>query len=781
MELITSQKHAQNRFKFHVSTALAVLCLPALTQAADQIPPVHALESVSKADATAPTLKEIKVLGRKAEEDAGNDFRTDKAASPKYTEVLLNTPQTITVIKKELIVQQAAVNLTEALRNTPGVGTFFLGENGNTSTGDAVYMRGFDTSGSIYVDGVRDLGSISRDVFNIEQIDVLKGPAGTDSGRGAPTGSINLSSKQASLNEALYTTMMLGSAQQKRATVDVNRVLDANSGTAFRLNLMDQNSGNPARNAVKDKRWAVAPSLAFGLTGPTRIFLNYLHVKQDNVPDGGVPTIGLPGYSSPDPKRLYIGAAPMVDSHNFYGALSDFNQVTADMATLRIEHDFSPALKLQNTSRYGKTTQNYLLTSFMGSSDNLMTPSSNNLSTWMLARTLPTVKDQRNEILTNQTTLNLQLTTGAVMHSVVSGLELSNEKQSLFGYSGTGKLSPVGLYQPNPAAPAVDLALQRSGARSDGSTATQSVYVFDTIKFGANSQWQFNVGARADHYSTAYSSLALSTLKANPTLPVATLMPTSLDLAGTLFNGKFAALYKPTVDSSVYAMIATSRQPPGGSNFVLSNSASSAANPKFDPQATTTKEFGGKWDFLKQKLSLTAALYRTDVKNEVEQDPVDLQYYQSGHKRVQGIELGVVGELLRGWIISAGYTRMSTKVESGSVVTASGANQLNYTPKQALTAWTSYRLPSGLKLGGGGRFVDQLSRGKDGAVGTPAYTNAYWVFDAMASYPISKNLDLQLNLYNLADKFYVASINKSGYRYTPGVPRSVTVSANMVF
>ena len=108
-----------------------------------------------------------------------NDFKAEKASSPKYTEELVNTPQTIVVIKKELIEQQGALTLTDALRNTPGVGTFFLGENGNTNTGDAVYMRGFDSSGSIYVDGVRDVGSISRDVFNIEQIDVLKGPAGT--------------------------------------------------------------------------------------------------------------------------------------------------------------------------------------------------------------------------------------------------------------------------------------------------------------------------------------------------------------------------------------------------------------------------------------------------------------------------------------------------------------------------------------------------------------------------------------------------------------------------
>jgi catecholate siderophore receptor len=153
--------------------------------------------------------------------------RPSAPASAKYTEKLVDTAQTLTVIKRELVEQQGAVTLTEALRNTPGVGAFFLGENGSTNTGDAIYMRGFDASGSIFVDGVRDVGSISRDTFNIEQIDVLKGPAGTDSGRSTPTGSINLVSKQALLENASNAALTLGSGQQRRATADLNRVLNA--------------------------------------------------------------------------------------------------------------------------------------------------------------------------------------------------------------------------------------------------------------------------------------------------------------------------------------------------------------------------------------------------------------------------------------------------------------------------------------------------------------------------------------------------------------------------
>ena len=318
--MIKSRKHAQSRFNQHVGAALAVMLLPVAAHAQAQ-------------SATPQTLSEVKVQG--AAEDT---FKADRAVSAKYTEKLVDTAQTITVIKKELIEQQGAVSLTEALRNTPGVGAFFLGENGNTNTGDAIYMRGFDSSGSIYVDGVRDVGSITRDIFNIEQIDVLKGPAGTDNGRSAPTGSINLVSKTPNLENSINSLITVGSGKQKRATADWNRVIDTDSGTAFRLNLLKQDSGNAARDVVKNERWAIAPSVTFGLGKPTRVTASFLHVDQDNVPDGGVPTIGLPGYVGPDnpatatatnPVRTYINSAPKVDPKNFYGLSSDYDKVKA--------------------------------------------------------------------------------------------------------------------------------------------------------------------------------------------------------------------------------------------------------------------------------------------------------------------------------------------------------------------------------------------------------------------------------------------------------------------
>ncbi len=771
MSYIKSRKHAPSTR----ATSLASTRLSAAVAGALLLPAIGA-----QAQSANNTLPSVEVTA--TQESA---YKADKASSAKYTQPLVDTPQTITVIKRQLIDQQGATTLTEALRNSPGVGTFSLGENGATNTGDAIYMRGFDTSSAIFVDGVRDLGSVSRDMFNIQQVEVLKGPAGTDTGRGSPTGSINLVTKQAEAIDAFSASAMYGSWNQKRVTADWNKVLNAETGTAMRLNLMKQNSGVPGRHEVKNDRTGLALSLAHGLGSDTRVFLDYLHMEQDDVPDGGVPTIGLPGYTSPDAARPFLSSAARVDSSNFYGLTSDYNKVNTDRLTVRVEHDFSPDLKLQNTTRFGKTHQNYLLTAFMASTANLLTPNANNPSSWTLARSLPTIKNQTNTIITNQTYLTAKLKSGSLEHTLMGGVELTQERQTANGVQQSGTLPAVSLYNPNPSSGSGTWIMGGDpGVNSWGKTDTVSAYLFDTVK--VNEQWSFNGGVRVDHYDTSLANgyRCVASGRTNvcpPGTPVGTLFRQSYSTSGNLLNWKLAAIYKPTDYSSIYALYATSQQPPGGSNFSLSSSDSSADNPKFDPQKTKTAELGSKWDLLNKKLALTAALYRTEITNEVEKDATSGLNFQTGKKTVQGVELGVTGDVTSNLSLTAGYTYMKTKVESGAIVTASGENTLAYTPKQAFTSWATYRLPKGFTVGGGARYVSSLVRGTDSAVGTPRYADSYWVFDAMAGYVVNKNFDLQLNLYNIFNKDYVASINKSGYRYTPGTPRAVTLTANMKF
>jgi catecholate siderophore receptor len=302
------------------------------------------------------------------------------------------------------------------------------------------------------------------------------------------------------------------------------------------------------------------------------------------------------------------------------------------------------------------------------------------------------------------------------------------------------------------------------------------VYVFDTIKFGE--QWIFNGGVRVDHYNTSYNAITVQAVTTPQTIPVGTLVGSNLETSDNLINGKLSALYKPTKDSSVYALVASSKAPPGGANFALSTAASSAANRtsiRSNHQLRSGHQVGpagpeavaGRRAPTEVKTSGTGPGRRQVLPDRQEARA----RYRAGRDRRD----------LPKWLVSAGYVHQSTSVESGKIVTAGGDNQLTYTPKQSFTAWSSYTLPFGLQIGGGARFSDKLARGTDGAVGTPAYADSYWVFDAMASYPINKHIDLRLNVYNLGDKNYVQAINKSGYRYTPGAPRSGSLTANFKF
>ncbi|MGC4028097.1 MAG: catecholate siderophore receptor Fiu [Steroidobacteraceae bacterium] len=770
---IKSRKRAVDCFSNQTDTralGLVLAALPSFVFAAQAGAAEQQLDKISVAEAV----------------DGG--YKADNASSPKFTQPLQDTPQTIQIITKELFNQQGATTLTEALRNSAGVGTFYAGENGNTSTGDAVYMRGFDTSNSIFVDGIRDLGSISRDLFNTESVEVEKGPAGTDNGRSAPTGAINTVTKQAFLQNALSGTASGGIDGQKRVTADWNQTLGGLAGGAVRFNAVWQDSDVPGRDHVNNKRWGVAPSVGFGLDGATRFYVNLLYVKQDNVPDGFVPTIGLPRWTPQLGLEQLVGHP--VDPENFYGTRDDHDDATAAMATVRLEHDFSGSLRLTNTARWGRNKQDYLLSSFMTTGINASTSAlgnvrwtdPNNLSSYTLNRSLNNFKDQWNKILTDQLNLRADFATGGVQHSLSAGVEVIREEQQSYGVTATGTRPAASLYNPD-WNDAGTLAYARNGSGTHGKTDTAAVYVFDTLKFGE--RLLITAGLRADRYKTTYNSSSVcTTAAACGTNPIGSvLVAAPLQGKDTLLNWKLGAVYKPVEALSLYANYALSQQPPGGASFQLSTAANNANNPNLDPQKANTIEVGGKWSLLDQRLALNLALFQTRVTNEINSQILDDfgNPTQTGEKRVKGVELSAAGNLTDNWMVSAGYSHQDAKVVEGPNVAQDGTSNLSYTPGDSLTTWSTYRLPFGLMLGGGLRFMDGLHRGTDGAAGTPVSTGGYGVFDVVASYDASRSFTLRLNAYNVTDKHYVAAINKSGYRYTPGQPRTYLLSADWRF
>jgi catecholate siderophore receptor len=740
-----------------------------MTPVAAMLTAMFAVPSVAMAqDAPAKTeeavkLPAVKVIGQQ------DTPKAEQVSSPKFTETLLNTTQTITVIKKEVLQQQAATSLTEAMRNVPGI-TFTAGENGNTSSGDTVFMRGFDTQGSIYLDNIRDLSAAVRDVFNVEQIEIVKGPAGADNGRAATSGYINLSSKLPQADDFVAGTVSYGSAEKRRATADINQQIGSTS--AVRLNLMGQDGGVAGRDFLERESWGIAPSIAFGLGTSTRAYLFSQHVRQNNIPDGLVPTAGLDGYrfAAAVQEELDDNGVRVkpVDSENFYGSKDDYEDIEANMYTAKLEHDLSPTSTIRNLTRYGKSEQERLLTAPNGAPQVTTTPAA--------PFTLRTPDEydvnrgrhgsfRTNEILTNQTSITTGFDTAGLKHSLVAGMEYIDESQDT-PTKALASATPFRTNFYNPDRNAAVPGIITTGF-SEGETQTEAAYLIDTVKL--NEQWSVNGSLRYEHYRT--KTTTVTGLNATPTT-------VKLKDSGNLLSWKAGILFKPAPNGSLYASAANSMRPPGGDNFTLNASPTNISNPDLDPQEATNMEVGAKWDFLEGKLATTIAFFSTENKNDLAED-VDGEIRQYGEKQVEGVELGAVGLINSNWTISAGLTRQNTRVTEGTATQTNAP--INWSPRLTANLWTTYKIaPLKLTLGGGGRYVQsqvrQINNNPSPATAGLFEVESYTVFDAMASFEATKNLTLQFNAYNLFDKDYIQSLNNSGQRYKPGEPLSYLAS-----
>lgn len=755
--------------KHHKATQLAALiaaAIPALAVAEEQKGELS-LPAISVSDtAQAPS------------------YKASRSANDKMTEDLLDTPKTVQVIKKEMLQEQGASNLMEALRNTPGI-TMQLGENGNTAAGDTFMMRGFSTQTSTFVDGIRDLGAVSRDVFNLEQVEVVKGAAGSDIGRGASSGYINLVSKLPTLEDSISGTLGYGTADKAAMTADINQTMS--QGSALRLNLMRRDGGVDGRDYVENSSYAVAPSVAFGLDGDTRLYVYSQHVRQENVPDGGIPTIGMDGFYNAD-ARLRAGGK--VDEDNFYGSTGDYEDVDADMLTVKLEHDLNDVTTVRNTSRIGKTTTDRILTGV----NTLSANNSNDPSNWTVSRSRQ-LTDQENEIAANQTNLSTEFFTFGLRNTLATGVEFMHESQRT--ESGATALQLIdgvtyaavalpnaNLYDPN--AHDVMGKPYKTGVYSDGTTDTAALYAFDTLHL--NEQWSVNAGVRFEHYRTDSKGASLVSIAGTPATNDYLLTPYDLDSSDDLTSWNTGVVYKPAENGSIYLSYANSLTPPGSSNFALSTSASSDSQPNLDPQETEHVELGTKWDLLDERLNLTAAVYRTENTNQVSYDALSDSYQQDGKIRVTGVELGMVGQITNFWQVSAGIASMDTEqldqVSRSNAGVITENTGVRWSPDLTATLWTSYTLGD-LTLGGGARYVsDQdrlIAKGADSSTTNMPEIPSYWVADAMAAYRLNKNVNLRLNVYNLFDEEYISTLNNSGARMVLGTPRAAMMTTEFSF
>ena len=652
-------------------------------------------------------------------------------SSTKYTQPILDTPQTITVISKEVIEEQGATTLRDVLRNVPGL-TITAGEGGNPA-GDNLTLRGFSARNDIFVDGVRDISPQSRDPFNLEQVDVVKGPGSAYTGRGSTGGSINLINKTPGIRRTLAGTFDLGTDRTRRATADVN--LPIGDSVAFRLNLLAHHSGVAGRDVVEFDRWGVAPSLTLGVGKPTRLTISYYKLKQDNISDYGIPWVPVTNNVLVDHRDR---PAP-VPRDTFYGLRDrDFEKLNSDLVTLRFEKDFNDGLSLRNQFRFANSTRDSIATPPRFASNN-STAINREFRSWQTG----------DKIWDNQTDFISHFSSGKIEHALVTGLNFARENNTRLTRSAPNMQTT--LLNPNPD-DVFTGPITVSPIVGDVTANSQALYLFDTAKLG--NKWELNGGLRWDRFDAD----GITTTGA----PVSRV--------DRMLSTRAGVVFKPLSQGAVYASYGTSLNPS------LEGLSYNTANVVIDPEKTFTLEAGSKWDFFSGRVLLSGAVFRVEKLNARTPGilPGDPPQVLEGKQRVEGAELSVEGSITPAWRVLAGYTFLdSTTVESNNP--AEIGKELVNTPPNSFNVWSTYTLRSGFHFGGGARFVDR----RFGNTINTRLVDAYWTFDAMASYPISKHIDLKLNLYNLTDKFYFDRIG--GGHVVPGPGRAATLSTSFRF
>ncbi len=406
--------------------------------------------------------------------------RVERSASAKYAVPLLDTPQTVTVVPQKVIQEQNALSLRQVLSNVSGI-TFNAGEGGGGS-GDSINIRGFSANANMQVDGLRDSAQTSRsDLFNLEAVEVIKGPNSVFGGAGTSGGSINMVSKQPKAEAFTHLGAGLGTDRYRRLTLDTNQPLEGlGESTAFRLNLMAHHNDVAGREQIDKQRWGIAPSLTFGLDTPTRLTLSYFHQRDDNLPDYGVPALN---------GRKLDG----VSRHDYFGWRNlDEERIDNDVATLKLEHDFSDDFQLQNLIRYSHLHR-----------DTVISASHVNQKGLPPGRYLPAGpqaygRDSKTRMWINQTNLTGRFDTFGLAHTLIGGFELSRETYDRTTYSyNLGKFYPAnGFDLHNPPGYWNGPTDKRDSARNRTELEVKALYAFDTIAL--DERWDLSLGLRYD-------------------------------------------------------------------------------------------------------------------------------------------------------------------------------------------------------------------------------------------------------------------------------------------
>ncbi len=658
--------------------------------------------------------------------------------SPKFTEPLRDTPQSISIVSKETLEDQGVTTLRDALRNVAGV-SIAAGEGGNQ--GDNLTIRGFGARNDLFIDGMRDFGNYYRDSYNVEQIEVLKGPSSVTLGRGATGGAVNQTYKNPQLRSFMNGTLEFGTDETKRATIDINEPISKlGKNAAFRLNILGHFAQVAERDIAKTRRYGFAPSLALGIGQPTNLTISYFHQSSDDIPDYGLP-------------YLFDRPAP-VSRNNYYGFKdSNFLRTKVDIGTIKFEHQFNDSFSIRNQTRYTNYSREALITA--PRINGTPTPSTP-LSQIKVARNQVSL-DTDETFLQNQFDVTTKFKTGFIEYTVVGGIEGSRETSKPTRFTITG-VPPADILNPNTNEAFSGTSALTSKIRTVGNTF--AAYFLSTIKLGE--KFELVGGLRHDRFDVDFEQF-IGTAKGK------------FNRLDSMTSYRGALVYKPMKVGSIYFSYSTSFNP-SAEAFALS-----AATTNVAPEENRTFEVGSKWDLLSERFSIRAAGFRIEKTNARETDPRNaLLVVLSGEQKVDGFEIETTGRISDRLQVNSSYAFLDSELVASKFFPQAVGSPLANVPKHTGSLTTTYTLPWRLDTGFTLRYVGSRNASSttpaDPLTGRIRQVKGYTVADMFVKRAISENIELQVNMYNLSNKFYIDQV--SGGHLVPGAGRSLKVGLN---
>ncbi|CCD99351.1 TonB-dependent receptor [Bradyrhizobium sp. STM 3809] len=728
-----------------------------------------------------------------------SDYKGERLqASGKFPEKLLNTPKTVTVLSKEILADKNSTSLKSAVLSTAGV-TLGTGEGGN-AFGDRFFIRGFDARNDVFIDGVRDAGVSVRENFFTEQVEILRGPASSFAGRGTTGGAINIVTKQATTENSFYNMdTTLGTDQTKRVVIDVNQKVTPTF--AARVGGLFQDAGVAGRDYVTDNRNGGFIATKWTPLDTVTLATNYIHTEVSGRPDFGVPYYR--------PNNLVAGAPfPEVGAprNAWYGFVNrDFQRIGQDIGTINAEVKVTPDLTISDKIRVSRSVLNYIGTLPEGAT--ITNPIENSV-----IRANPQSRFQQTDVLANQLDATYKFNTGPFRHTVVAGLEVSQEKalinsytgltseQQGLAFSGSGSLSGVSVFNPqftNLPFGIPSLSQFPTNLKID----TASVYALDSVNY--RDLVILNGGVRYDKYDVRVDGFGTVNGIANT--------PGSTAASSGLPNFNLGLTLKPVPYASIYAAYATSSNPVGAEFDGLSAAyggltavTNGGANQVFGPEKNTSIEIGTKWELLDGRLLVTGALFQTEKENARESFNVtsaknataacpytattgSVPCISAGAAyRIRGIDLQAGGKLTDKWSIFGGLVLMQSEVTKSNIPPANTALftsnvglQLANTAHQSFSLLTKYEINDTWEIGGQAVYRSKIYGGTWLAANQGTELPSYWRFDAFAEAKINKNWTAKLFVANIFDKLYYDAFYQSATPFTfvgPGRSASIVVS-----